>query len=109
MSNCLCQIQNWPELARESGWHTAILAEKCGVSTRTLERFFQETEGMSPKKWLTGERLRQGKELLQKGLAVKEVAYSVGYKHPTHFSRGFKIQWGCCPTTASKSPQLLRV
>ena len=94
----LDSIQNWPELAHQSGWCAAALAKQCKVSIRTLERYFRGKMSQPPKIWLVEQRQRQAVELLNQRLSIKETAIQLGYKHATHFSREFKKHWGFCPT-----------
>lgn len=98
MNSLMHQIQNWPELAKETNWHAAALAKKCGVSVRTLERYLLKQMGKSPKAWLAEQRQLQAFELLGNGLSVKEAATSLGYAHATQFSHNFKRYWGKSPT-----------
>jgi two-component system, response regulator YesN len=47
---------------------------------------------------LTEERLRKAAALLLEGnLSVKEIAYVVGYKHPSSFIRAFDRFFGQAP------------
>jgi AraC-like DNA-binding protein len=98
MNNRLHQIQNWPELGQQAKWCAATLAKDCGVSLRTLERYFLKEFGKSPKAWLLDQRHQEGDKLLKVGLSVKETAASLDYKHSTHLSRDYKGYAGCCPT-----------
>ena len=103
MKSRLNQIQNWPEFARQADWSAKLLAQKCNVSPRTMERFFHKAMGKSPHAWLVELRQRQAIELLRDGSSVKETALTLGYKHPTHFSRQFKRHWGFLPATLARS------
>src|SRR5947208_3017609 len=98
MNNRLRYIHNWKELAAKADWSASMLANGCGVSLRTLQRYFGKEMGKSPKVWLAEQRQYQAMELLRKGHSVKELADRLGYEHPTHFSRDFKRYWGCTPT-----------
>jgi len=102
MSVHLKHIQNWAELAREANWSVSTLATRCGISQRTLQRYFVEQFGKTPKAWLLERRLELGIELLRGGSIVKEVAAHVGYKHSSDFSRAFKNHFeytpAACPT-----------
>jgi AraC-like DNA-binding protein len=98
MNTLLNQSQDWLELARRSNWSASSMAALCGVSVRTLERYFLKTMGMTPKKWLEEQRQNQAVQLLRDGSPVKETAARVGFKHAQHFSREFKKHWGSCPT-----------
>jgi AraC-like DNA-binding protein len=98
MNKQLYKIQNWPERAQEANWRAAALAKNCGVSLRTLERYFIKEMGKSPKVWLLEQRQQQADKLLRDGSSVKEAAECLNYKHPSHLTNAFKKQWGYCPT-----------
>ena len=102
MSSRLNHIQNWPEIAKETGWTASALAKKCGVSVRTLERHFLAHLGQTPKAWLLGQRQRLAFELLTDGSTVKEAAHRLQYKHASHLTNGFKKHWGHPPTKEAK-------
>jgi len=86
------------DLARQANWSTALLAKECGVSVRTLQRFFAKRIRTSPKVWLAEKRRRRAVELLVQGSSVKETAMLVGYKQASTFSREFKKRCGRYPT-----------
>lgn len=97
-------IQNWLELARQANWSAATLAKRCGVSLRTLERYFFEKMGKCLQTWLCEERQRRAIELLRNGCNVKKTAALLGYRHATHFSREFKKGTGA-PTERRYDPE----
>ena len=101
MNTPLKYIQNWVERAEEANWHVSLLAKKCDVSVRTLERYLKKETGKSPKAWLLEQRQLIAREKLKEGLSVKEAASALGYKHSNNFSRSFKEFWGRCPTGAA--------
>ena len=89
MNSKLNLINNWPELAEQSGWSVSAMAKKCGVSLHTLERHFLETFGKCPR-WLIGEMKRQrALELLSGGFNVNETAAKLGYAHASTFCNKF--------------------
>jgi transcriptional regulator GlxA family with amidase domain len=98
MNGRLQWTQNWKELAQHANWSATALAEKCGVSLRTLERHFLKAMGKRPQTWLCEQRQSRAVELLQDGCNVKKTATLLGYKYATHFSREFKKHWGHAPT-----------
>ncbi len=98
MNTRLRHIQNWPQLAQQSNWSASLLAKQCGVSVRTLHRYFLRETGKNTKTWLAEQRLRQGFELLCNGTSVKETASCLGYKQPANFTREYKHHWGFCPS-----------
>jgi AraC-like DNA-binding protein len=99
MNTRLNHIHNWPELAQQANWSAALLANECGVSLRTLERFFRKQMGNTPKAWLSEQRQKEAAEFLRNGASVKEAAFQFGYRYAHHFSREFKAYWGVCPTS----------
>jgi AraC-like DNA-binding protein len=101
MNTFLNNRPNWPQLALQANWSVTKLAKLCGISSRTLERHFYAYMKKSPKSWLAEQRQRHGWALLCSGLSVKETAASLGYRHPTHFSRDFKKHLGSSPTAKS--------
>ena len=98
MNSRLQRIQSWTELAQRANWSAAMLAKECGVSLRTLERYFLKQMAKKPKAWLAEQRQFNAAELLQQGLSVKETAEFLHYKHPSHLTNGFKKYWKHCPT-----------
>jgi AraC-like DNA-binding protein len=103
MNTRLNQKPNWPELARQANGSVAKLAKLCGVSVRTLERYFLKNMGKKPKTWLVEQRQKQAIQLLRNGASVKVTASLLGYRFAHHFSREFRNYWGCCPTTQRAS------
>jgi AraC-like DNA-binding protein len=109
MNTRLNQIQNWPELARQSNWSAAALAKTCDVSVRTLHRHFLKKMGKNTKSWLAEQRQRQAIELLHNGSTIKETASCLGYKQPTNFTRKYKNHWGICPSLQAITVSLVQV
>jgi transcriptional regulator GlxA family with amidase domain len=98
MSARLFLIQNWSEIARRAKWSAAVLAKDCGVSERTLRRYFLKTRQQGPGVWLAKERLRHAHHLLDENHSVKETAIRLGYQQSYNFSRQFKKHSGINPS-----------
>jgi len=98
----LHNIYDWPYRAQQANWCVSTLAKSCGVSVRTLERYFLHTFNQSPKNWLTAHRQKRAAELLHDHTTVKETASLIGYTHPSTFTREFKKQTGQCPSILTK-------
>jgi transcriptional regulator GlxA family with amidase domain len=90
MSSKLNHIQDWVTVAKQTNWSVTNLAKFCGVSARTLERYFKNWVGKTPKEWLAHQRYLEIQERRRKGLSMKQTAHAVGYKHSSTFSREFK-------------------
>jgi AraC-like DNA-binding protein len=101
MNTKLNHIQNWHELARETKWSASALAKKCGVSVRTLHRYFLQHMGKNPKDWLAEQRQHNALKLLCNGSSIKETAACLGYKQPNNFTRHYKSRTGISPSRQS--------
>jgi AraC-like DNA-binding protein len=97
LNSPLQRIQSWPQLARQASYSVSALAKACGVSVRTLERFFLPAFGETPRRWLKRLRMQRAVELLCGGSNISETADRLGYKYPTHFSAEFKQVHGVPP------------
>jgi AraC-like DNA-binding protein len=91
MNTCLLNIENWLELAKKSQWKVLALAKECKRSVRTLEIFFQKHFKKSPKRWMIEERQRQAIQRLNAGNTVKQTAFDLCYKHPSHLTNDVKM------------------
>ena len=76
------------------------LAKKAGVSEVYLRRIFKKKYGLSPAGYVTRERMRRAKALLESGkeMSIQEVAVQVGYRDALYFSRTFRKHFGLSPT-----------
>lgn len=84
------QLENPPQ--------QTILAQQVGISDRTLQKGFKAVFGVTPFAYLTQQRMKQAKHLLQcADYTVAEVANMVGYANPAQFSAAFKRQLGMTP------------
>jgi AraC-like DNA-binding protein len=97
MKSKLNYIEDWVKLARTSNWSASMLAKECGVSVRSLHRFFLRTMGKNTKAFLAELSQIYAQELLNVGSSIKETALCLGYRHPTSFSRKYKVHWGINP------------
>ena len=80
--------------------HTvASLASSAGMSRSTFAKSFRDAFGEGPVRFLTLERLRVAKHLLQTTpLPVKEIVGKVGYTSPSYFARAIRAEFGQTPT-----------
>ena len=75
------------------------LAYLSGRSLSSFKREFQDIYGEPPARWIREKRLSKARQMLQSScLSVADVAYSLGFENPTHFSRIFKQQYGISPS-----------
>jgi len=85
-------------LAKQARFNARRLAAVCGVSLRQLQRYYNDSVGLTPQEWLNEGRFREAQRLLLKGLSVKEVSFKLGFKQASHFSRSFKRRTGWSPS-----------
>jgi AraC-like DNA-binding protein len=75
------------------------LACEFRMSASHIQHLFKAETGSCLGRTLTEERLRKAAALLMEGkLSVKEIAYIVGYKHPSSFIRAFDRLFGQAPS-----------
>ena len=107
MQSCLSQIADWDRLAEASGWTVHGLAAKCGVTPRSLERFLGKRTGLAVRVRLRELRQMRAILYLRAGAPVKQVAYELAFRQPSHFTRQFKQFYGMpphCARTPTLSP-----
>jgi two-component system, response regulator YesN len=73
-------------------------AEEAHISTKQLQRWFKESEGVGLKEYSDELRLEAAKQLLEEGeKPVKEVAKICLYRSHPYFSTVFKKKYGVTP------------
>ncbi|MGA7305882.1 MAG: response regulator, partial [Rhodothermales bacterium] len=83
----------------DSNYTVDWLADDIGLSRRQLERRVQAVTGQSPADLVRNLRLQRASQLLRAHAGtVAEIAYSVGFTSPKHFSTAFSKQFGESPT-----------
>ncbi len=79
------------------------LCQKIGMSRSQLFRKMQALSGASPSDFIRTYRLNKARTLLETtDLSVSEVAWQVGYKDLSHFSRSFQEAFGFVPSATGK-------
>ena len=104
MSQRLKTVQEWEILAQSSHYRANELAALCQVSLRTLQRHFRAHYRLTVSGWLREVRLREAYGRVIGGATIKEVAFDLGYKQLSHFSRDFKSYFGVPPSFLSGMP-----
>ncbi len=81
-----------------------VLAAKCGMGKRQLQRKLKALTGASPMQCIRRMRLQRAKQLLeQKTGTVSEIAFQVGYGDVTAFSKAFRNEFGQAPSTVASN------
>jgi AraC-like DNA-binding protein len=75
------------------------LASAFRLSRSHLQKIFKLQTGVCMGEWITEYRLQRAANLLENSnLSVKEIAYTVGYEHPSSFIRAFERRFTEAPT-----------
>jgi AraC family transcriptional regulator, transcriptional activator FtrA len=99
----LSKLMDWVRQHLTAPHTLPSLAKKAAMSTRTLQRQFQESMGLSPLDWLTRERVAAAKDILettQKHTAG--IAELAGFGSEESFRRHFKNITGVTPMAYRK-------
>lgn len=86
----LVSMARYEELAETAHYDVREFARFCNLSLRQLQREFKDHFHATPKKWLNEQRIRKAQRLLLEGKSVKQVAFELYFKQPSHFCRLFK-------------------
>lgn len=68
-----------------------------GISKYYLIRQFEESQGLSPHKYITNLRINHAKKLLKKAVDFTEIALESGFYDQSHFIKYFKEYTGVTP------------
>jgi transcriptional regulator GlxA family with amidase domain len=94
----IIEIQVWLQNHYQDLLRVDDLADRFGMSVRSLNRRFRAAAGRTPLQYLQRIRIDQAKALLkQSNLTITEVGYAVGYQDPSYFAGLFKKQCGITP------------
>lgn len=74
------------------------IAEQASMSRRSFDRKFKADFNLSPKTWLTHQRLDAAKTLLESSqMNIDSVAYAAGFKHSDVLRHHFRLHYGISP------------
>ena len=83
----------------DSDFTVDTLTTEVGISRTQLHRKMKEMTGLPVSEFIRNIRLEQAARLLEEQkINVTQVAYTVGFNNPAHFSTVFKKQFGISPT-----------
>ena len=83
----------------------AELARVAGVSGSHFKVLFKRTLGVAPHAYVVRRRVERAQVLLGRGeLSIAEVAFEVGFAHPSHMARWMRRLLGAAPTALQRRP-----
>lgn len=99
LAKAICAIHAAPGRA----WNLDSMAAVAGMSRARFAAHFNRVIGTPPGDYLTGWRMGAARQLLRRGLSVKQVAVEVGYASAGAFGRAFLQRAGATPTQWQQS------
>jgi transcriptional regulator GlxA family with amidase domain len=93
----LLAVKDWEKLASEAHFNVALMAARCRVSVRTLERFFRLRFNQTPRQWASVLRCQRATLLLRSGYSNNAVAQELGFANKAHLCHEFKKICGVSP------------
>ncbi|PSD29508.1 AraC family transcriptional regulator [Stenotrophomonas maltophilia] len=95
----ILKMQDWIESHHAEAITIQRMACEVGLAERTLKRRFRLATKLSPNVYVQKVRVDKAKKLLlTTSMAMKEIAYAVGYENVSFFARLFRAQVGHTPT-----------
>lgn len=96
----LTKLMDWIRMHPAEPHTLRSMASRAVMTTRTLQRKFQETSGLTPIEWLINERITIAKDLLETSeTSIAEVALSAGFASEESFRRHFRRLVDLSPST----------
>ena len=96
--DAITRALRWIETHLATRQPLARLADYLGVSAATVHRLFRERLGTTVRQKIAEVRHQEAERLLASGtMAIKEIAYRLGYRHPHDFSRAYRNHSGVLP------------
>src|SRR5688572_141540 len=84
--------------------NAAALAKSVCMSRSRLDALFKSEVGVSLGDYIRESCLKLARKWLEsRDLSVKEIAYKIGYEHPSSFIRSFKSKFGMTPAAYRRS------
>jgi YesN/AraC family two-component response regulator len=89
----------------DADFNVETFSSLMGMNRVSLHHKIKSLTNLAPREFFTMIRLKRAGQLLKEsGLTITEIAYQVGFKDPSHFSKLFKKQFGMSPKEFIKEP-----
>jgi transcriptional regulator GlxA family with amidase domain len=97
--SALAPLLDWARSRLDHPLTLRLLARQADTTTRTLTRRFNAELGLPPLQWLTSERVRRARQLLEEtSLSIEQVAQQSGLGTASNLRLHFTRQTGTSPT-----------
>jgi transcriptional regulator GlxA family with amidase domain len=94
----ILKVQQWLQTSDVSSLSVSAMATKARMGERTFLRRFQKATGLTPTEYLQHLRVGKARESLEfSSLAMKEIAWKVGYEDYGAFRKVFQKIMGLSP------------
>ena len=102
------RLLSWIEMHLPERLAIPLLAEKAGMSARSLHRHFNAVTGQSPADYILRQRIALSQELLKvtPDVRIGEVAAQCGFEDSNYFSRVFRSRTGLSPREFAQARQM---
>jgi transcriptional regulator GlxA family with amidase domain len=91
------RLDSWP-LRTPLNVHELVRGLRVGL--RRLEQLFTRELGLTPHAYFDRRRIEEAKRLLMSGqMPLKEIAFDLGLRHASHFSKWFRLHAQISPST----------
>jgi AraC-like DNA-binding protein len=92
------RVRSLVEEAPHRPWSVKELAIRLQVRREVLWALFKEQTGQSPGDWVRQHRIRVAREMLKRGLSVRETASRLGFSSRQQFARSYRAVTGQAPS-----------
>jgi AraC-like DNA-binding protein len=84
-------------LVQDPAVEEAVQGRSSGLSTRTLQRRFLRSTGLTPGTLFQIERAREAAAMLERGVPILDTVDQAGYADQPHLTRAMRRFWGYTP------------
>ena len=92
------RVRTLVEESPHRAWSVKELSVLLHMRREVLWALFKEQTGQSPGEWVRQHRIRVAREMLKRGLSVRETASRLGYSSRQQFARSYRTVTGQVPS-----------
>ncbi len=92
------RVRTLVEESPHRAWSVKELAVLFHVRREVLWALFKEQTGQSPSDWVRQQRIRVAREMLKRGMSVRETAARMGFSSRQQFARTYRTVTGDAPS-----------